>query len=168
MNSSNAKDVVEEFWKKNPQKKRAVDRKSLDKKMLEKGRKSIVADDSSDAVEVKPKKRGRKSAVRKSSSNEDMDVDQPVPRVAKKARKDQNITATQSETPDALDEEEKTIGNMKNYMHLTNWEGVVSSVDTVERSEDDVLTVYFTLCVHKFSFLQAFSFTYPLHFQEYR
>ncbi len=141
MGSSNAKDVVEEFWKKNPHKKRSVDRKSLDKKSPDKGRKSIVANDSSDAMEVKPKKRGRKSAAHKTNSDDEMSVDQPEPRATKKAKK----KATQSETSEAPEKEEKIIGDMKNYMHLTSWEGVVSSVDTVERSDEDNLTVYFTL-----------------------
>jgi hypothetical protein len=143
--SSNAKDVVEEFWKKNPQKKRSVDRKSLGKRSPDKGRKSIVADDSSDAVEVKAKKRGRKSAARKTNSDDEMSVDQPALRATKRAKKNQNVKATQSETSEGPDKEDKIIGNMKNYMHLTSWEGVVSSVDTVERSDVDNLTVYFTL-----------------------
>jgi len=142
--SSNAKDVVEEFWKKNPQKKRSVDRKSLDKRSPDKGRKSIVADDSSDAVEAKPKKRGRKSAARKTNSDDEMSVNQPEPRATKRAKRNQSIRA-QSETSEGPEKEDKIIGNMKNYMHLTSWEGVVSSVDTVERSDVDNLTVYFTL-----------------------
>jgi len=43
------------------------------------------------------------------------------------------------------DPEEKTIGTMESYMNMTRWDGLVKSIDTVEREADGGLIVYFTL-----------------------
>ena len=136
---SNAKDLVEEFWKKNPQKKRTVDRKSLDKRSPDKGRKSAAAEQGEDG-ERKPKKRGRKSAAQKVLEDE-MEIDQES-RAAKKAKRNTITEISRTETPE---EAQKVVGNMSRFMHLSDWEGLVSSVDTVERGPDNFLNVYFTL-----------------------
>ncbi|TDL23999.1 hypothetical protein BD410DRAFT_786707 [Rickenella mellea] len=43
------------------------------------------------------------------------------------------------------DEEVVKYGNMKIYMHLKSWEPLVEAVDTVERTDDNDLVVYFTI-----------------------
>ena len=98
----------------------------------------MAADDSSDVAEVRPKKRGRKPLADTTKSDSEMEVDQPQPQ-AKKPRRSQT-KKSQIEMPEA-----NTVKNMNDYMHLDDWEGLVSSVDTVERESDDTLTVYFTL-----------------------
>src|SRR5258708_16345135 len=60
---SNAGDLVAEYWAKNPKKKAAA-RKSLAKNSPKKPRKSVAADDSSDAGHTSTKKRGRKSSTK--------------------------------------------------------------------------------------------------------
>lgn len=147
----NAIDLVNEYWKQNPGKKKgAVPRKSTEKRSSpKKSRKSAAPEDTSDAETVSTKKRGRKSAAaKKVDSDVEMDVDEVVEtRAPKKARKSQASKPKPIEkTPE---EEGKIIGNMHDYMHMKNWEGLVRSVDTVEReSEDGQLVVYFTLYVH--------------------
>lgn len=61
---------------------------------------------------------------------------------AKKAKKNYATKPSGTETPEEV---QKIVGNMSRFMHLTDWEGLVSSVDTVERGQDDFLNVYFTL-----------------------
>jgi len=63
---------------------------------------------------------------------------------AKKPRKNQPTKPSGTETPEEV---QKVVGNMSRFMHLADWEGLVSSVDTVERGPgpDDFLNVYFTL-----------------------
>jgi chromobox protein 5 len=130
MSFSNAKELVDEYWRKNK-----AGRKSTDKKPVDKGRKSVAAGDTSDVAEVRPKKRGRKSQVQLARSDSEMDVDQPQ-RQPKKPRKSQ----PQTETP-----EEVIVGNMSPFTHLDDWEPLIASVDTVERESDNSLMVYFTL-----------------------
>jgi chromobox protein 5 len=88
--------------------------------------------------EIRPKKRGRKPLVDTSKSDSEMEVDQPQPQ-AKKPRRSQT-KKSQTEIS-----EEHIVGSMATFMHLDDWEGLVSSVDTVERESDNSLSVYFTL-----------------------
>jgi len=133
------KSLSKNFGKKNPHKKRSVDRKSLDKRSPDKGRKSTTAEQGEDG-EHKPKKRGRKSAGQIVPDDE-MEGDHE-PRAAKKAKKNQITKPSRTETPEEV---QKVVGDMSRFMHLLDWEGLVSSVDTVERGSDDFLNVYFTL-----------------------
>ncbi|PPQ71896.1 hypothetical protein CVT24_006870 [Panaeolus cyanescens] len=136
--AENAKDLVDEYWRKNPHKAKAQ-RDKRDKKSPKRSRKS-VQDDASDAGETAQKKRGRKSASAKAPSDDEMDVDEPR---AKKAKKGSS-TKKREITPDEPEEEERTAGNMDAYRHLPTWEGLVKTVDTVERKDEDLM-VYFTL-----------------------
>jgi chromobox protein 5 len=78
-------------------------------------------------------------------SDDEMDVDGDA-RAPKKQRKASTQISKATKRKTATPEpEEKTIGTMESYMHMTGWDGLVKSVDTVERGEDDVLAVYFTL-----------------------
>jgi len=141
----NAGDLVEEYWAKNP-KKKAASRKSLEKKSPKKPRKSAAAEDSSDAGHISTKKRGRKPSNKTAKeSGDEMDVDDEA-RAPKKPRKSSTQTSKAVKMKTATPEpEEKTIGTMEPYMHMNSWDGLVKSVDTVERGADDVLVVYFTL-----------------------
>lgn len=71
-----------------------------------------------------------------------MDVDEPR---AKKAKKGSTTAVKKrTETPDEAEDEERTVGNMDAYRHMSSWEGLIKSIDTVERKGDE-LVVYFTL-----------------------
>jgi len=140
---SNAGDLVEEYWAKNPKKKVTAARKSLDKKSPKKPRKSVAAEDSSDAGNTSTKKRGRKPSTKTFVESDEMDVDEiSVTRAPKKARKAPKATKTKTATPEP---EAKMIGTMESYLHMNEWDGLVKSVDTVERADDNNLIVYFTL-----------------------
>lgn len=143
---SNAGVLVEEYWNKNPKKKAAA-RKSLDKKSPKKPRKSVAADDSSDAGHTSTKKRGRKSSTKVFVESDDMDVDEVAetraPKKARKTTQTSKATKMKTATPEPG---EKMIGTMESYLHMSEWDGLVKSVDTVEREGgSNSLTVYFTL-----------------------
>ncbi|KAF8903518.1 hypothetical protein CPB84DRAFT_1902908 [Gymnopilus junonius] len=147
--AENAQELVNEFWKKNPQKKKAITaaRKSVDKKSPKKPRKSTVADDTSEAGEASTKKRGRKSLSHKVESDDEMDVDEEE-KPAKKAKKEStqpSKTNARKLKTDSPEEEEVHLGTMKRYMNLPSWEGLVKTIDTVERADDDALKIFFTL-----------------------
>lgn len=146
--SSNATDLVDEFWRKNPKKqKKLLNAKSADKKSPKKGRKSVASEEVSDSEDaISSKKRGRKSASQKVDAD-DMDVDE-IEQPPKKARTSTQTSKTKahkvkSSSPEI---EEPIIGNMKQYMNLKSWEGLVKTVDTVERIDSSSkLMIYFTL-----------------------
>lgn len=120
---SGAKELVEQYWRNNSKKGK---RKSLEPK---RARKSAAADQESDATSV-AKKRGRKSAV-KADSNEDEE-----PTKNKRAKK----TMTKGQA-----REFRGIQDMGKYMDQETWEDLIDTVDTVERGNEGQLVVYFTL-----------------------
>ena len=116
---SGAKELVENYWKLNSKKGK---RKSLEPK---RARKSTAADQESDTSVAK--KRGRKSTAK-----EDFDQDED-PTKNKRVRKG----ATRGQ--------DRGFEDMAQYMDQDNWENLVDTVDTVERTSDGILFVYFTL-----------------------
>ncbi|KAF8159839.1 hypothetical protein B0H34DRAFT_782439 [Crassisporium funariophilum] len=143
LDAGNATALVEEFWRKNPNRKR-VPRKSTEKKSPKKPRKSVALDDSSD-VGSTTKKRGRKSVSQKVDSEDEMDVDDTEKRAPKKAKKSStHASKAAKKNTESPDMEEKVIQTMERYMGVGNWENLVKSVDTVERVNDKLM-VYFTL-----------------------
>ena len=119
---SGAKELVENYWKLNSKKGK---RKSLEPK---RARKSTAADQESDTSVAK--KRGRKSTV-----NADSDQDEDATK-NKKVRKG----ATRGQVQIV-----RGIQDMAQYMDQENWEDLVDTVDTVERTSEGILFVYFTL-----------------------
>jgi hypothetical protein len=146
--SRNADALIAEYWKSQPNKKKA--RKSTDAKAPRKPRKSTV-DETSDtgSPAAAQKKRGRKSQVKAESDLEngkDMDVDETRP--SKKSRKGIAQKALSREVPPrTFIGEDPPIGDMSHHMKMKSWEDLVSTVDTIEREADGSLMVYFTMSV---------------------
>jgi hypothetical protein len=133
--SRNAQDLIDEFWKRRKAEKKA--RKPIETKATSKGRKAATKDDGSDADSaVASKKRGRKSNVR------DSDAERPLKRKTKDSNKDSDFAARMN-PPDS--DEDAPIGNMKRYMTVPSWEHLVAEIDTVERTDNGNLDVYFRL-----------------------
>jgi len=128
--TENAKELVAEFWRKNPKKK---PRKSVEPTSAKRVQKSSIADEASDTGSA-IKKRGRKSAI-KIDSDED---EEEQPARNRKARKPAVKGQKVSEEP------QSRLHDMSKYMDKENWEDLVDTVDTVERM-DDGLVIYFTL-----------------------
>jgi hypothetical protein len=132
----NAQDLIDDFWKKRKGDKKM--RKPVEMKTPSKGRKSAAKDDGSDADSAAaPKKRGRKSNVR------DSDADNTERPSRKKAKDSNKGDFTRTNPPDS--EEDAPIGNMKKYMTVPSWEHLVADIDTVERTDNGSLDVYFRL-----------------------
>ncbi|KAF8235640.1 hypothetical protein L208DRAFT_1256403 [Tricholoma matsutake] len=119
--AGNAHALIAEYWKSNPNKKKAP-RKSTEAKTPRRPRTSTVDETSDAGSTAAPKKRGRKSQAKADSDLENskgMDVDE--------------------------NRDEPQIGDMSQHMKMASWEDIVSTVDTIERETDGSLTVYFTL-----------------------
>lgn len=100
------------------------------------------------------RKRGRKSIAREDSDEEEAPT---TSRSAKKAKKQTNNRRAESPELDAEP------SSMNTYMHLSSWEDVVSSVDTVERTGDGKLFVYFTLYVSSFVIIRHLILAFNSH-----
>lgn len=139
--SGNAHDLIAEYWrlnKKKPQPKPG--RKSVA---------SVTAETSPEASVSVAKKRGRSKAKKETSGDEGVSEGERLS-AAKKSRKSNGTSksAKRSISTAAMDVDEEPdsdIGNMSKYKHLESWEGLIKSVDTVERNDNGELLVYFTL-----------------------
>ncbi|KAI0924886.1 hypothetical protein AcV7_009595 [Taiwanofungus camphoratus] len=148
--AGNAAVLIEEYWRKNKKEKKGG-RKSIGpgpKPSVTKGRKSSTArGESSEVEEPRPKKRGRLPKVKSpSEEQEDEDNNEDEAREKKKPRK--SVTQKAKASPEPMDEdegEEESFKSMKPWMSSATWEHVVDTIDTVERTLDGRLIVYFTL-----------------------
>ena len=141
--SRGARELIDEYWRKSG--KKAGGRKSdVKPKPAAKPRKSVAKDDE-DEEERAPsvKKRGRPPKSQAKSEEQDEDVEmEDVPK--KKPRKGTAKGGKRgAATTEDQDEEEYT--DMKKWKELSTWEHLVESIDTVERTDNHELLVYFTL-----------------------
>ncbi|CAL1715214.1 unnamed protein product [Somion occarium] len=138
-----AQDLIDAYWKRNK------------KGPKPKGRKSAVSPrEESEEVETSqppPKKRGRppKARTPETPSEEEAEEERPkakkpkaAPRKSTEAAKRRKSQPTAEEEENGLDEE---LGNMKKWLDAASWEHLVDTIDTVERTKDNELYVYFTL-----------------------
>ncbi|TFK39456.1 hypothetical protein BDQ12DRAFT_57080 [Crucibulum laeve] len=145
VDAENAGDLVSEYWRNNPHKKKDRGKHTSAKR----GRKSVTAAENSDGDSASvAKKRGRKSTKRL-TDDEDKDDDIPPHKKAKNASASANdkkqLKKKKEHTPVPSEPDVEMIGDMSKYMDNENWEELVTSIDTIERNEDNTLTVYFTL-----------------------
>ncbi|KAF9244140.1 hypothetical protein BU15DRAFT_42196 [Melanogaster broomeanus] len=121
MDAGNAQDLIDQFWasKKKESSSSKAPRKS------------------------EPTKKHQKSAIMPKADNaEAPEEDEEDQRAKKKARKS-NGTGRPSKQQESDDDD--ILGNMRKHMNVASWENLVQSIDTVERTNDGELIVYFTL-----------------------
>ena len=141
--SSGAQELIDEYWKKMG-KKRKADAKP---KPAAKPQKS--KDDSDEEPAQPAKKRGRPSKSQAKGASEDPDEDMDVEAPKKKPRKSTGSASAKSAKRGAAvredpDESESYV-DMTKWKDLSTWDHLVESIDTVERTDDNSLLVYFTL-----------------------
>ncbi|CDO69648.1 hypothetical protein BN946_scf184851.g36 [Trametes cinnabarina] len=146
--AAGAQELIDEFWRKSNKK---GGRKSEPKaKATPKPRKSSVKDVDSDVEETAPpKKRGRPSKSTPARDNSEEQDEESVPK-QKKPRKSAGgsaakTTSRRKSNASAMDEDDETFADMRRFKDAASWENLVESIDTVERTEDGNLYVYFTL-----------------------
>jgi chromobox protein 5 len=138
----NAHGLIEAYWKK---KRHETKGKG--------GRKSTVQEDTS------AKKRGRGRTAEQSDDAEEIQVEAPVKKPRKSTGSATKAKTTPAKTPakpankvaapnsddEAMDIDDDPLVSMEKHMHNPNWERMIKSVQTVERTADDRLAVYFLL-----------------------
>jgi hypothetical protein len=139
---SNAQDLIDEYWERKKAEKK--ERKPVDMKAPVKGRRSSGKEA---APESQPKKRARKSYSAKAEHSDDDDDNLPKKKSRTKSAESsakRKSTKPPSSVADTADDD-MPIGDMKRFMTVPSWEHIVAHVDTVERTEDGGLDVYFRL-----------------------
>ncbi|KII87284.1 hypothetical protein PLICRDRAFT_163314 [Plicaturopsis crispa FD-325 SS-3] len=144
--AGNAADLIAAFWQRQKKEKRASVAKGEAKPRKSTGAARASSERASSSA---PKKRKAKSA------KEDSDVEMDQEEEAEKPRKKGKVTSsrrsvgaktqTKAKADASSDDEAEEFGNMKAYVGIPTWEHLVQSVDTVERTDDNALVVYFTL-----------------------
>ncbi|KAL0955161.1 hypothetical protein HGRIS_004070 [Hohenbuehelia grisea] len=110
-----------------------VEQSDDDSISVKKRRKSKGAADGDDARSSKKAKAESASAVSKKRA----------PKADSKVSA--NISTKAAPPTDDMEDEEYPTGNMDMYMNVPGWDHLVQRIDTVSRTEDDKLIVYFTL-----------------------
>lgn len=100
-------------------------------------------------AESSTKKRGRKSGAGADSDDEPLDV-QPSKKSRNQNRPsdvaEKHKPSRPSVAKDESSDEDGPFGTMKAFAGMPSWESIVAQIDTVERTEDGDLDVYFRLC----------------------
>ena len=125
---SNAKELVDEYWRKNAKNKPQPRKSTEPKAPTKRARKSAAAEEESETDSM-TKKRGRKSMVRGDSDDDG----------AVKNKKGKKASARGK-----LQAEPQRLRDMAKYMDIDDWEDLVDTIDTVERAEEGLI-IYFTL-----------------------
>ncbi|PSR82590.1 hypothetical protein PHLCEN_2v6023 [Hermanssonia centrifuga] len=149
--AANAQNLIDIYWKRRSKAKKAA-RKSETKSITSSARKRKSSPAVSEAESVPAaKKRGRPSKAKSERAVSDED-DQAL-EVPKKGRgslpaRKGTSTAKKNTKPasDAMDEDEpEDYVDMSKNKNIATWEHLVDHIDTVERTEEGKLWVYFRL-----------------------
>ena len=127
---SNADELISQFLDK-----RAKEKAAERKKSAAKSRKS--SDRPQDY-----KKRGRLSTRSKMDSDEESERS-PVQHTTKKKK-----TTASLKNKEVREKEDDSMGqftSMEKYMHLDEWDDLISKVETIEKDDDGVLYLYGTM-----------------------
>jgi len=147
--AGNAEGLIKEYWdklkkdKKGPRKSAGTAPKSSASKAR---KSSTIRDESSEVEEVRPKKRGRPPKGSKAVSDEpEMERNDDDEKSAREKKKPRRSAPSNPEPMDEDGSSEETFRSMKTWMSSATWEHIVDTIDTVERTVDGRLLVYFTL-----------------------
>lgn len=127
------------------------------KKDAKKGRKSNASarDISEEPVETSPPPQPKKRGRPRKSKTPDIEISDEEEEVApkKKAKPAPRKSAgsaskgrKQAKPTSDDDAEDEDLGTMDKWMDAPSWEHIVETIDTVERTKQNELYVYFTLC----------------------
>lgn len=148
-----ARDLIAEFWKHHKKGSRKSDVKP---KATPKPRKSSVKADSDVESTAPAKKRGRQSKSTPARAASDEEDEEDAAPKQKKPRKSAGGSAAKTNNrrksnASAADEDGEPYADLRKLKDMASWEHLVERIDTVERTQDGDLFVYFTLYVRRFS-----------------
>ena len=147
---SNAQELIDQYWRERGGKlaKKSGPRKSdaKVKTSAAQKRRSLIVDEDSDEPPV-AKKRGKQSQP----VSDDEVVEEPNQKsdsANKASRQKSAAGAPKKSRATAEDEPKEDYVSMKQWKDAPSWAHLVHHIETVERTEDGQLWVYFVLSVH--------------------
>ncbi len=157
--NSGAKELITEYWSRQGKKKGEKGGRKSDAKPKPATRRPVAA-----SVETTPepvqatKKRGRGRAKAKSGSDDEGADEEEDTRSRKRGRRSNGITRKASPSPATSSDGASPTAELlepsaiKKWGNLPSWERHIEAIDTVEKTEDGDLFIYFKLCVVRLSF----------------
>jgi chromobox protein 5 len=148
-----AKELIADYWSRN-KKGDKTGRKSDPKPRVATRRPAVLSVESTPERHV-PKKRGRGRPKAKLDSDDESAEEKEDTRSRKKSRKSNGATRKASPSPASSSETASPIVELlepsaiKKWGTLPSWERLVETIDTVERTEEGDLFIYFKLYVYR-------------------
>ncbi|KAI0794104.1 hypothetical protein C8Q74DRAFT_1365627 [Fomes fomentarius] len=149
-----AKELISEFWKKNGKKGGPRKSETKPKPTPKQPRKSAASKEDVSEMEEEvttaptQKKRGRPprtSNARAVSEEQEEEKEAPSKKKQRKSTGGKAANGRRTSVATADKDEEDEYADMKQWAEATTWEHLIESIDTVERTDDGELYVYFTL-----------------------
>lgn len=152
--SRGAKELISEYWSRQGKKKGdKAGRKSDPKPKVPTRRPAVLSVESTPERTPAPKKRGRPRA--KPDSGDESAEEEEDTRSRKKGRKSNGTTRKVSPSPTPSSDRASPIVELlepsaiKKWGDLPSWEKHIEVIDTVERTEEGNLFIYFKLYVYR-------------------
>jgi hypothetical protein len=146
-----AKELIAEYWARQGKKKGEKAGRKSDTKPKSATRRLAAASVESTPEPVQAtKKRGRDRQKAKSNSG-DEDAEEEDTRSRKRGRRSNGVNRKASPSPASSSDRGSPAVELlepsaiKKWKNLPSWERHVETIDTVEKTEDDVLFIYFRL-----------------------
>ena len=149
---SGAKELIAEYWLRHGKKKGEKLGRKSDVRSKASPRHPVApsVEPSAEPISATTKKRGRsRQKTKPESADEDAEEDT---RTRKRGRKSNGISRKSPPSPVSSDEAHPSPellepSTIKKWGNLPSWERHIQTIDTVERTDDGVLFIYFKLYV---------------------
>lgn len=156
--SRGAKELITEYWSRQGKKKGDKTGRKSDPKPKAWGRRPVANSvESTPERTPPPKKRGRDRSKAKPDSDHESAGEEEDSRSRKRGRKSIGATRKVSPSPASSSDRASPVvallepSGIKKWESLPSWERYVEVIDTVEKTEDGDLFIYFKLCVFRLS-----------------
>jgi hypothetical protein len=146
-----AKELIKEYWARQGKKKGEKGGRKSDTKSKAATRRALAASVESTPEPAAAKKRGRDRPKAKSGSGDEDGDGEEDTRSRKRGRKSNGITRKASPSPASSSDRASPVVELlepsaiKKWGNLPSWERHIEAIDTVEKTEDGDLFIYFKL-----------------------
>ncbi|KAH9987529.1 hypothetical protein BJV77DRAFT_950179, partial [Russula vinacea] len=154
--AAGAKELITEYWSRQGKKKGDKTGRKSDPKPKVAGRRPVANSvESTPERTPPPKKRGRDRSKAKPDSDHESAGEEEDSRSRKRGRKSIGATRKVSPSPASSSDRASPVvallepSGIKKWGSLPSWERYVEVIDTVEKTEDGDLFIYFKLCGEK-------------------
>jgi len=153
-----AKELITEYWARQGKKKGEKGGRKSDTRPKAATRRQVAASVESTPEPVQgTKKRGRDRQKAKSGSSEEDAEEEEDTRSRKRGRRSNGVNRKASPSPASSSDRGSPVVDLlepsaiKKWKNLPSWERHIDTIDTVEKTEDGILFIYFKMWVVRLS-----------------